>query len=144
MGIFTNEPPFPRDKDELLREVNVRMRLADIRRTTETKSRLAPRWWEAGVIVLLFASALGLLASLAQYVEVREEPLDLWMLFWFGLMIMTIVLTFEFLLVKIYALRRANDLLLRMYTDLHERLGELEGDIGPIESQGETPPETDN
>lgn len=128
MGIVMSQPPFPRDKDELLREIDVRMRLADIRRSYETKSRLAPKWWEAGVVLLLFASALGLLASLVQYVQLQGHPLNVWMLFWFSLMILTIVLTFEFLLVKIYALRRANDLLLRMFEDLHERLNKIEGE----------------
>ena len=58
---------FPRQKDQLLREVDLRLRLGDIRKVHETKSRLAPKWWEGIILLLLFASALGLLASLVQY-----------------------------------------------------------------------------
>lgn len=130
-------PPeqFPRDKDELLREVDVRIRLRDIRRAHKLRERLAPKWWETGLIFLLFASALGLLASLFQYADVRDEPLNYWMLFWFGLMILTSVLCFEFLLFKVYNLNRSNEVLLRMIQDVQRRQEKVEKEI---EAENET------
>lgn len=120
------EPRLPRGKDELLREVDLRLRLTDIRKLYETKHRLAPKWWESGILLILFASALGLLASLVQYARSTGTVIDNWLVFWFGLMILTVVFSFEFLLVKIYALRRANELMVRILEDARERLDALE------------------
>lgn len=117
---------FPHDKDELIREIDARMRIGDIRRSHDLKARLAPKWWETGFVVLLFVSALGLLASLFQYAEIRDSPLNAWLLFWFALTILTVVMTFEFLLVKIYNLRRSNEVMLRMMDDLRDRTEEME------------------
>lgn len=116
-----NRSDFPRDKDDLLREVDLRIRLTDIRKLYETKYRLAPKWWEGLILLLLFSTALGLLASLIQYARANGTLIDNWMIFWFGLMVMAIVFSFEFLMVKIYALRRANELAVRILEDLRER-----------------------
>ena len=117
-------PPerFPHDKDDLLREVDVRIRLRDIRQAYKLKDRLEPKWWETGVIILQFAAALGVIASLLLYTNVAAEPLNRWMIFWFTLLILTVVLSFEFLLVKIYNLRRANDMAIRIFEDLRNQL----------------------
>lgn len=116
---------YPRDKDELLREVDVRIRLNDIRRLYESKERLNPKWWEAVVLLLLFASALGLLASMIQYARVTDQPLDEWVIFWFCIMILAVVLAFEFLVAKVFALRRVNALLMRVVEDLRLRQGDV-------------------
>ncbi len=117
---------FPRDKDQLLREVDVRIRLGDIRRLYQLREALAPRWWEPTLVVILFASALGLLASLFQYSELRNEPINKWMLFWLGLMILTTVLCLQIILIRIYNFRRANDVLIHMVEDLRKQVGALE------------------
>lgn len=133
------EPGLPRGKDELLREVDLRLRLTDIRKLYETKHRLAPKWWESGILLILFASALGLLASLVQYARSTGTVIDNWLVFWFGLMILTVVFSFEFLLVKIYALRRANELMVRILEDARERIDALEAaskDAGPLPAEG--------
>lgn len=146
---------FPRQKDELLREVDLRMRLGDIRKVYETKSRLAPKWYEGIILLLLFASALGLLASLVQYARSTGTVLDNWIIFWFGMMVLTVVFSFEFLLVKIYALRRANELLVRVVDDIRTRQDEIEtqlkdllqarsptGEASPI-AEGKAAPEAE-
>jgi hypothetical protein len=121
-----NRSGFPRGKDELLREVDLRIRLTDIRKLYETKYRLAPKWWEGLILLLLFAAALGLLASLVQYARSTGSIIDNWMVFWFGLMVMTVVFSFEFLLIKIYALRRANELVVRILEDVRARQDAIE------------------
>jgi hypothetical protein len=73
------------------------------------------------VVLLLFAAALGLLASLVQYARSTGSIIDNWMVFWFGLMVLTVVFSFEFLLIKIYALRRANELVVRILEDVRGR-----------------------
>jgi hypothetical protein len=130
-------PPerFPRDKDELLREVDARIRVRDIRRLDQLKDRLAPKWWETGIVIVLFAASVGLLGSLVQYSAVREDPINAWLLFWFGLMILTTVLSLEFLLVKIYNLRRSNDVMLRAMNDLRDRCEKLERRLEAMEGE---------
>lgn len=116
---------YPRDKDQLILELDAAMRLRDVNRIMQLKDRLAPRWWEGIAVMMLFISALGLLASLFQYVDLRDEPLNAWMLFWFGLMILTSVFCFQFIIFKLYNLRRANDVLTGLVSDIHTRLGEI-------------------
>jgi hypothetical protein len=128
------EPHLPRGKDELLREVDLRLRLSDIRRMYDTKSRIAPKWWEGAILLLLFASALGLLASLVQYARASGLMLHYWLVFWFGLMIVTVVFSFEFLLVKIYALRRANEVTVRLIEDMRKRQDLLETRLAELAS----------
>ncbi len=127
-----SEHGFPRQKDQLLREVDLRMRLGDIRKVYETKSRLAPKWWESVILLVLFASALGLLASLVQYARSTGSMIDNWIIFWFGLMVLTVVFSFEFLLVKIYALRRANELVVRILEDVRGRQDEMDSRIEEV------------
>ena len=86
-----NQPRYPRNKDELIKEVDLRLRLTDIRKMYDTKYRLAPKWWEGVILLVLFASALGLLASLVQYARSTGTMIDNWLIFWFGLMVLTIV-----------------------------------------------------
>lgn len=130
---------FPRQKDQLLREVDLRLRLGDIRKLYETKSRLAPKWYEGIILLLLFASALGLLASLVQYARSTGTVLDNWIIFWFGLMVLTVVFSFEFLLVKIYALRRANELMVKIVDDLRTRQDGIDGTLREVlKSQAST------
>ena len=117
---------FPRDKEELLREFDARQRLKAVQRRQLLRQRLLPKWWEAGMVMLLFIAALGLLASLYQYSDLREEPLSAWLLFWFALMVLSTVLSFEVLLVKIFNLRRSNEALLQMVDDLRKRHDALE------------------
>jgi hypothetical protein len=124
-----SEHGFPRQKDQLLREIDLRMRLGDIRKVYETKSRLAPKWWEGVILLVLFSSALGLLASLVQYARSTGTVIDNWIIFWFGLMVLTVVFSFEFLLVKIYALRRANELVVKILEEMRGRQDTIDSRI---------------
>ena len=117
---------FPRDKDKLIKELDLQLRLGDIRRAQNLKSTLAPKWWETGVLLFLFASALGLLASLYHWAKIDDKALSSWMLFWFVLMVLSVVFSFEFLLIKIYNLRRSNDVLLRMVEDTRKQYDTLD------------------
>jgi hypothetical protein len=126
------EPRLPRGKEELLREVDLRLRLSDIRRLHDMKARIAPKWWEGAILLLLFASALGLLVSLVQYARASGLMLHYWLVFWFGLMIVTVVFSFEFLLIKIYALRRANEVSVRLLEDVRKRQDALETRIEAV------------
>lgn len=119
-----------RKKERLLREMDLRMRLNDISRLHNLKDRLASHWWEPTLLIIFSTAAIGLLASLYGYADLKARPLDAWMLFWFGLMILTMILCFQVILIKIYNFRRINDLLMRMVEEMRAQqdriLAELE------------------
>ena len=122
-------PPYPRNKEELIRDFAVAGRLKDIRDEIELKERLAPKWWEAGIGVIQFGAALGLLASLVQYAGLREDPTVKFIVFWFVLTLLTLVLGFEFLILRLHHMRRAHAIALRMINALEERTAALEQQI---------------
>lgn len=111
----------PRNKEDLLREVDVRMRLGEIKKMYDMKDRLNPKWWESLTMILMFVSTLGLLLSLYLFKDMEQDPPRAWILFWLSMLILSIVFSFEFLLFKVYALRRANDLLVRLADDMQGR-----------------------
>lgn len=119
-------PPFPRDKDRILRELTLAGHLKDIRDTSQLKERLAPKWWEAAVGVFQFAAALGLLASIVQYPHLRALPEGRLLIFWMTAMILSLIMGFEFLILRLQHLRRAYDMNVRLIEDLHRRLQSLE------------------
>lgn len=129
------QPRFPRDKDQLLREVDMAMRLGEIRRSHRLKERLAPGWFEPVLTATMFVSALGLLASMFQYSAVRDEPLNRWMLMWFTVMILSLVMCFQILLYRVYHFRRANDLLMDATDRMRARLEEVEREIAALRAE---------
>jgi hypothetical protein len=148
---------YPRDKETLLREMDARMRLSDIKRLHALHHRMAPSWWEPVFVILLFAAALGLLASLHQYVaardrlverltdpqnaeidkwilfsELQNRPLNKWMLFWFGLTILMTIMCFQIILFRIYNFRRMSDVLMRSVEDARNRMDRLEAQVEEV------------
>ncbi|MBI1783811.1 hypothetical protein HYR69_01585 [Candidatus Sumerlaeota bacterium] len=162
MSRLDEEELYPRDKERLLQEMDVRLRLSDIRRIHNLRHMLAPRWWEPTLVIILFAAALGLLASLFQYNTLRTEmveklssnspdvsidkwilyaelmsrPLNRWILFWFGIMILVSVLCFQIILFRIYNFRRVSDVLIHMMEDLQKKQDELREETGRKEGDG--------
>lgn len=119
-------PPYPRDKDRILRDFELAGRLGEIRDWITLRDRLAPKWWEALVGVLQFAAALGLLAALVQHPALREDALLRMIVFWTALLVLALVLGFEFMILKLYHLRRALDLAIKTLQKQQGRLDELE------------------
>lgn len=133
-----------RKKDRLLRDMDLRMRLNDINRLHRLKDRLAPHWWEPTLLIVFFVAALGLLVSLMGYTKLRDHPLDDWMLFWFGMMILTMGLCFQVILIKIYNFRRVGDLLMRMVEEMRKEQDKIMGEIEAARAveQEPEPPDT--
>ena len=117
---------FPRDKDELVRDFTVAGRLKDIRDAAELKDRLAPKWWVALIGLVQFAAALGLLGSVIVYTKLAVNDPGRILVFFLGLLILSIVFMSEFMLFKVHHLRRANEISVRMIEDLRRRVEELE------------------
>jgi hypothetical protein len=131
---MSDEPPprYPTDKDQLLRDFTVAGRIHDIRETARLKERLAPRWWEAAVGLVQFAAALGLLAALMQHPALWDDParvqtqLSRMIVFWVTLMILSLVLGFEFLIFRLYHLRRAYAIAMRRIEELERRVDKVD------------------
>lgn len=131
MASHQDDPRFTPRQRELLRDLEVVGRLKDIRDAEQLREQLAPKWWEAGVGLLQFAAALGLLAALIQYPGLRQDRLSQLIVFFFVVMILSLVLGFEFLIFKLYHIRRANALAQRRIDHLERRLETLERDNPP-------------
>jgi hypothetical protein len=117
---------FPHDKDELLRDFTVASQLRAIRDESELRAGLAPKWWETIIAVVQFAAALGLLTTLVLHTRVDTGVVYKQMVFWGALTVVTLVFGFEFLVLKLYHLRRANELAIRQLHALDRRLTALE------------------
>ncbi|MCL5270992.1 MAG: hypothetical protein M1457_10700 [bacterium] len=127
-----DEPPrYPRDKETLLRDFTVAGRLADIRKTARLREQLSPKWWEAVVGLVQFAAALGLIAAVILHPAVRHDPYGRLLSFWMTLMILALVMGFEFMIWKLFHLRRAFELQIRRLDDLSRRLDALEKETEP-------------
>ncbi len=135
------QPRYPRDKDELLRDLTLVGRLKDIRDQAALRERLAPRWWEALIGILQFAAALGLLASIVQHEYFRSDPYGRLTVFWGVLMILSLVMGFEFVIFRMHNLRRANEILVRQIEDLSRRIDAIENEkehaTGDVNSNSE-------
>jgi len=119
-------PNYPRNKEQLIKELDVRMKLGDIQRMHDLRERLSPQFWEPALVVIMFATAMGLLASLYQYTELNDTPLNKWMFFWFGMMILMIVFYFQIILLRIYQFRRASQVFMKAIEDLRKRMDQIE------------------
>lgn len=117
---------FPRDRDELLRDFGVAIRLRDIRESMELKDRLMPKWWEALVGLLMFAATLGFLASVFHQLVMEESPFFRIIVFWMSLMILMFVFAMNLVYFRLHHLRRAYEINLRLVQDVTRRLEAVE------------------
>jgi len=119
-------PRYPRNKDELLRDFTVARKIRDIHDSAKLQDHLAPKWWEAVIGLVQFAAALGLLAAIVQHPALKEDLFGRLIAFWVALMILSLVLGFEFVIFRLHHLRRANVMALRRIEELERRLREIE------------------
>lgn len=99
-----------RDAEKLLREVDAAIKIQEIKRTQDYRYQVEPKWWESGIVMLLFISSLGFILTIFKLLPSGNRPLFWFVFFWFVLFTLTLVATVEFLLVKIHALRRLLEL----------------------------------
>lgn len=121
-----------RNPRKLLQEMDVRIRLRDIRHLHDMRERASMRWWEPIVLVFLFVSAFGLLFVLVQGVESRpgltgsELLIARFLYAWVGLFVLALTLMLELLLTRLRALRRLSQTLTDELVRQHKRLERLE------------------
>jgi hypothetical protein len=117
---------YPRDKNQLIREIDLARELKDIRDSIHLRYILRPQWWETMVGVVQFAAALGLLASLLHQQSTSPDSMNKLVVFWAALMVLALVFGFEMMIFKIHHLRRANEISLRLIDDLRNRVENME------------------
>lgn len=135
-----SDPRLTRRQRELLRDLEVAGRLKDIRDSENLKDQLAPKWYETTVGIFQFAAALGLLAAMVQHPALRADSLTRIVVFFFVLMVLSLVLGFEFMIFKLYHLRRANSIAQRRINQLEARVRQLEQPISPPADDPPSPP----
>jgi hypothetical protein len=122
----------PRDPKMLLTEVTARIKIKDIRRLYELKDRVAVKWYESGLVALLFVAALTFLAIVLQLVP---NPNPIVRNFVAGssiALILIITAILEFLLRKFSALRTLYEQQSRLIEDLDKEIGQLRQQLAAL------------
>lgn len=128
--------PLPRDKDSLLRELNARIRIKDIKSFYRLRDEVSVKWYESLLILLLFVSTLGFLAFVvlllmndsAKAVALLQRAILVWSI----PLVLTFVLTIEVVLGKLNSLRKLNE----VFTHLIEEIQKHQ-DEGHSEANGQ-------
>jgi hypothetical protein len=126
----------PRDPKMLLTEVTARIKIKDIQRLYELRDRVAVKWYESGLVALLFVAALTFLAIVLRLVP---NPNPLVRNFVAGSSIALIVIVtaiLEFLLWKFSALRTLYEQQSRMIEELDKDLAKLRHEIAALVQTG--------
>jgi len=121
--------PLPRDKETLLREIDASIKIKDIRTLQRLRDAVEVKWWESGLILALFVSALGFLACVALWLTADSASAKTWLeksvFFWFVPLVFSIVLTLEVVLAKLAALRRLNEVLTDVFEATRQEVDKL-------------------
>jgi len=110
---MTDFPP-PRDPKKLLMEMDARIKVRDIRHWDKLKRQVEVKWWESGLIALLFVSGAGMAVTIFKIVPADNWLLRAFIVTWCVLFLATMIACIEFLVFKFRALRA-----------MHERTAEM-------------------
>ena len=116
------EKDFPSQPKELEAEIDAIIKIKDIKELYRLKEYLAVKWWESGLIILLFASGLGFFLTVIRLIPVQEPFLYWFSLFWFAAILLTLIGCIEFLIGKIRVLRRLYEIQTRLLTSMQKDL----------------------
>jgi hypothetical protein len=119
------EKDFPRQPKELEAEIDAIIKIKDIKELYRLKEYLAVKWWESGLIILLFASGLGFFLTVIRLIPVQEPFLYWFSLFWFAAILLTLIGCIEFLIGKIRVLRRLYEIQTRILTAMQKDIANL-------------------
>src|SRR5690606_3924300 len=88
------------------------------------KNTVAVKWWESGLLALLFVSGGAMMVTIAQLAP-KDSPLLRWFIvLWCGLFVLTLLACIEFLILKFRALRKMHETTTRQ---LEEQQAALKG-----------------
>lgn len=121
---MSSQRPLPQDPEMLAKEVTATIKIKDIREVYRLKDRLSVKWWEPAVIFLLVVSGFGFIFTVTRIIQTKD-PMQFFVFFWFVLLLLTLIATTELLMSKIKALRRLNEIQMRLITDLQKEVEQL-------------------
>lgn len=106
----------------LLAEMDARIKVRDIREWEKLKHQVEVKWWESGLLALLFISGIGVLVTIANLVPDQNELLHDFILGWCIVFALTLIAAIEFLILKFRALRRMHQMTVRQIDDLNKAM----------------------
>jgi len=112
----------PRDPDKLLVEMDARIKVRDIREWERLKRQVEVKWWESGLLALLFVSGSAMMVTIAKLAPEDHVMLRNFVIVWCGLFILTLLGCIEFLIFKFRALRKMHESTTRMLEGQEEAL----------------------
>jgi len=120
------QSPLPRDKESLLREINARIRIKDIKSLYRLRDQVSVKWYESALILLLFVSTLGFLSFVLLLLlhdsGTAAVLLQRAVLIWSIPLVLTFVLTLEVILAKLNSLRQLNELATHLLDEIQRQL----------------------
>lgn len=122
-----------REPKKLLREVDAAIKMRDIERRQRWHEALEFRWWESGVVVMLFVSGLGFVITIFKLIPAENRILFWFVFSWFFLFTLTLVASVEIIVRKITALRNLCEW-------QEQRLERLETGHTPPQEKPDRPP----
>jgi hypothetical protein len=134
----------PRDPKMLLTEVSARIKIKDIKRLYELRDRVAVKWYESGLVGLLFVAALSFLAIVLQLIP---NPNPLIRNFVAGssiALILIITAILEFLLYKFNAMRSLYEYQSRLLEELDKEVARLRQEMAALSQTADHTSEHDN
>lgn len=134
-----------RSRDELIQELDARVKIKDIKEIYDLKDALAVKWWEPLVKLLVFVSAVGFILTFAYFLQTgtelvasaseraREPGVSIesarvifWIIIgWFFVLIVAGLGSLELLLLKFQAMRRLHEIQLRIIEHLQGEMEQL-------------------
>ncbi len=120
--VLPEDCPPTRDPEKLIREVDAAIRLNDIQKLQKQRDALELKWWESGVVLLLFISGLGFILTIFKLIPSTNAVLFWFVFFWFLLFTLALVASVEMLIAKIRALRELYEIQTRTLEHIEREL----------------------
>ncbi|MBN1899985.1 hypothetical protein JW926_01515 [Candidatus Sumerlaeota bacterium] len=131
------QKPYPYDPKKLEAEVTAVVKIKDIEELYALKEQVSVKWWETGLILILFASGFGFILTVSKLISI-SHPLVYWFsLFWVIAIILTLIGCIEFLIAKFRALRRLYEVHTRILAGIQNELNEIRKRLPPLPSPEE-------
>jgi len=122
----------PRDPKMLLTEVTARIKIKDIKRLYELRDRVSVKWYESGLVGLLFVAALSFLAIVLQLIPNPNPMIRNFVAGSSIALILIITAILEFLLYKFNAMRSLYEHQSRLIEDLDKEMARLRQQVAAL------------
>lgn len=122
----------PRDPKMLLTEVSARIKIKDIKRLYELRDRVAIKWYEAGLVGLLFVASLSFLAIIIKVVPDSRPLVRDFIIGSSIFLILIVTAILEFLLRKFHALRKLYEHQSRLIEQLDKEIAALRRSVAEL------------